>query len=116
MTTLFILNDPPYGTERSYNGLRLALSLGKREGERIRVFLIGDAAGCAKRGQTTPNGYYNLESMLKGISTRGGEILVCGSCIDARGISESELAEGTARGSMELLTDWTVAADRVLVF
>lgn len=116
MTTLFILNDPPYGTERSYNGLRLALSLGKREGEKIRVFLIGDAAGCAKRGQTTPNGYYNLESMLKGISARGGEILVCGSCIDARGISENELAEGTARGSMELLTDWTVAADRVLVF
>lgn len=116
MTTLFILNDPPYGTERSYNGLRLALSLGKREGERIRVFLIGDAAGCAKRGQTTPNGYYNLESMLKGISARGGEILVCGSCIDARGISENELAEGTGRGSMELLTDWTVAADRVLVF
>jgi uncharacterized protein involved in oxidation of intracellular sulfur len=100
MTTLFILNDPPYGTERSYNGLRLALSLGKREGEKIRVFLIGDAAGCAKGGQTTPNGYYNLESMLKGISARGGEILVCGSCMDARGISESELAEGTTRDAL----------------
>ena len=29
--TLFILNDPPYGTERSYNALRLAGSLSKRD-------------------------------------------------------------------------------------
>ena len=28
--TLFILNDPPYGTERSYNALRLAGSLSAR--------------------------------------------------------------------------------------
>ena len=42
--TLFILNDPPYGTERSYNGLRVAGSLAKREGEEVKVFLIGDAA------------------------------------------------------------------------
>jgi uncharacterized protein involved in oxidation of intracellular sulfur len=36
--TLFILNAPPYGTERSYNGLRLAGSLPKQEGQQIRVF------------------------------------------------------------------------------
>jgi len=61
MKTLFVLNDPPYGTERSYNGLRLAGSLAKRDGEDVRVFLIGDSAACAKRGQAVPNGYYNLE-------------------------------------------------------
>jgi uncharacterized protein involved in oxidation of intracellular sulfur len=114
--TLFILNDPPYGTERSYNGLRLAHALAKREGERVRVFLIGDGAACAKRGQKTPNGYYNLESMLKGIANRGAEIAVCGSCIDARGIAESELAEGAVRGNMEQLASWTAESDRVLVF
>ena len=116
MKTLFILNDPPYGTERSYNGLRLAYALGKLEGETVRVFLIGDGAGCAKRGQKTPNGFYNLESMLKGIANRGAEIAVCGSCIDARGIAESELAEGATRGSMEQLASWTADSDRVLVF
>ena len=63
--TLIILNDPPYGTERSYNGLRLANALGKGEDDEVRVFLIGDAVACAKRGQRTPNGYYNLERMLK---------------------------------------------------
>lgn len=116
MKTLFILNDPAYGTERSYNALRLAHALVKREGEDVRVFLIGDGVSCAKHGQKTPNGYYNLESMLKGIALRGGEIAVCGSCIDARGIAEGDLAEGAARGSMEQLAAWTAGADRVLVF
>ncbi len=116
MNTLFILNDPAYGTERSYNGLRLAYALSKREGEHVRVFLIGDGVGCAKQGQKTPNGYYNLQSMLKGLAGRGAEIAVCGSCIDARGITESELAEGAVRGSMEQLASWTAESDRVLVF
>lgn len=116
MKTLFILNDPPYGTERSYNGLRLEYALSKREGESVRVFLIGDGVGCAKHGQKTPNGYYNLESMLKGIVNRGAEIAVCGSCIDARGIAEDELAQGAVRGSMEQLASWSAESDRVLVF
>ena len=63
--TLMILNDPPYGTERSYNGLRLANSLSKGEDDEVRVFLVGDAVLCGKKGQRTPNGYYNLERMLK---------------------------------------------------
>lgn len=116
MKTLFILNDPAYGTERSYNGLRLAFALSKREGEQVRVFLIGDGVSCAKGGQQTPNGYYNLESMLKGITNRGAEVAVCGSCIDARGIAVEELSEGAVRGSMEQLATWTAEADRVLVF
>ncbi len=63
--TLLVLNDPPYGTERSYNGLRLANALSKDEGDEVRVFLVGDAVSCGKRGQQTPNGFYNLERMLK---------------------------------------------------
>ncbi len=116
MKTLIILNDPPYGTERSYNGLRLAHALAKHEGESVRVFLIGDGVGCAKQGQKTPNGYYNLERLLQGISGHGAEIGVCGSCIDARGIAETELTAGAARSNMEQLATWTTDADRVLVF
>lgn len=113
---LFILNDPPYGTERSYNGLRLAGATAKREGAEVRVFLMGDAAACAKRGQKTPDGYYNLERMLKGVTTRRGQVGVCGTCMDARGISEPELAEGCRRSTLEELTDWTMEADQVMVF
>ena len=115
--TLFILNDPPYGTERSYNALRLAGSLARRPGEEVKVFLMGDAANCAKSGQKVPQGYYNLETMLQGPATRHGvEVGVCGSCMDARGITETELAEGAKRSSLSQLTDWTLWADKTLVF
>ena len=116
MKNLVVLNDAPYGSERSYNGLLLALSLAKSEGEQLRLFLIGDAAACAKHGQKTPNGYYNVESMLKGIASRGAEIAVCGSCMDARGMDPGDLVPGSAPGSMDVLTTWTREADKVMVF
>ncbi|MBU4557149.1 MAG: DsrE family protein [Actinobacteria bacterium] len=116
MKYLFILNDPPYGTERSYNGLRLADKLMKTdETTEVTVFLMADAVGCAKSGQKTPDGYYNLERMLKPILRRG-EVLLCGTCMDARGLAEVELMEGARRSSMVDLTDRTMAADKVLVF
>jgi len=70
MRYLFILNDAPYGAERLYNGLRLALSLAKRDEVEVRVFLMGDAVGCAVAGQLTPDGYYNVERMLKGLAKK----------------------------------------------
>ncbi len=63
--TLFILNDPPYGTERSYNGMRLIYELIKGENDDVRVFLIADSVACAKKGQQTPNGYYNMDEWLR---------------------------------------------------
>jgi uncharacterized protein involved in oxidation of intracellular sulfur len=114
--TLLILNDPPSGTERSYNGLRLANALAKRDENEVRVFLMGDAAACAKAGQQTPNGYYNLERMIGAIARRGASVGCCGTCLDARGIGEDELVEGARRSTLEELTDWTGWADEVLVF
>jgi uncharacterized protein involved in oxidation of intracellular sulfur len=116
MKTLMILNDPPYGTERSYNGLRLAASIARKDGEEVRVFLMGDAAACAKSGQKVPAGYYNIQSMLGSIIRRGGSVAVCGTCMDARGIAESELIEGAHRSTMDELTAWTLEVDRTLVF
>ena len=116
MKTLFVLNDPPYGTERSYNGLRLAGALAKRAGEEVRLFLLGDAASCAKCGQKVPNGYYSIERMLRPLTRQPGAVGVCGSCMDARGITDSELVEGTHQSSMDELTEWTLWADQVLVF
>ncbi len=116
MKILAILNDAPYGTERTYNGLRLARSLANRDGTEVNVFLIGDAAACAKSGQTVPKGYYNIEGMLRSVARHGGSIGVCGTCIDARGIAATELAKGCHRSSMDELTDWTVQADQILVF
>ena len=114
--TLFILNDPPYGTERSYNALRLAGSLSKRDAEEVKVFLIGDAAACAKKGQQVPQGYYNTEVMVRNVGRHGGEIGVCGTCMDARGIADNELTDTTHRSTLEELTTWVQWADRALVF
>lgn len=114
--TLFILNDAPYGTERSYNAVRLASALSKRDSEEVKIFLIGDAAACAKANQKVPQGFYSLEVMLKAPARRGAEIGVCGTCMDARGIDDGELAKGTRRSTLEELTDWTQWAERILVF
>jgi uncharacterized protein involved in oxidation of intracellular sulfur len=117
MHLLFILNDPPYGTERTYNGLRLALNTAtKTEGATVTVFLMADAAAAAIAGQRTPNGYYNLERMLAAIIGRGAAVLLCGSCMDARGIRDDVILPGSRRSSLDELTALTASADRVLVF
>lgn len=69
--TLIIINDGPYGNERAYNALRLALNLVKRPEAAVRIFLTGDGVACARRGQKTPNGFYNVERMLKSLARRG---------------------------------------------
>ena len=116
MKTLLVLNDAPYGNERPYNGLRLATALVKREGDEVRVFLMADAVACAKPGQTTPDGYYNIGRMIKGLVGRGVAIGCCGTCLDARGLTEADLSEGVHRSSMAELADWTAWSDKVIVF
>ena len=117
MNMLFILNDPPYGTERVYNGLRLALALLKNDPQtRVTVFLMADAVVAAKAGQKTPDGYYNVERMLKRMLAGNGKVLLCGTCMDARGLDEAALMPGARRSTMDELADETLSADKVLVF
>jgi uncharacterized protein involved in oxidation of intracellular sulfur len=114
MTTI-VINDPPYGTERAYNALRLALALVKQGEIDLRIFLIGDAVVCGLAGQKTPDGYYNVERMLKGLAGRA-TISACSTCMDARGIKDEALTEGASRGSTAQLAEWTATSDKVLVF
>jgi len=116
MKYLLILNDPPYGTERSYNALRLARNLLLKETGEVRLFLLGDAASCARSGQKVPQGYYNLADMLGAVLRRNGAVGVCGTCMEARGIGEADLVPGATRGTLDQLTEWTAWADKVLVF
>jgi uncharacterized protein involved in oxidation of intracellular sulfur len=113
---LFIINDPPYGTERCFNAFRLASALLKEEEKPgISVFLMADAVVCAKAGQKTPNGYYNVERMIKGV-IRHADVVLCGTCMDARGIEDDELITGARRGTMTQLARLTLEADKVLIF
>lgn len=112
---VFILNDPPYGTERCYNGLRLANALSKQEAD-VSVFLMADAVLCAKKDQKTPEGYYNLERMLRRLMSSKRPILLCGTCMDARGLADGEIVEGASRSTMDELASRCVTADKVIVF
>ena len=116
MKNLFILNDAPYGSERSYNGLRLAGTLSNAEGEEVKLFLIGDAASCAKRGQKVADGFYNIQLMLGRVVRNKAEVGVCGTCMDARALADAELVDGTRRSTLAELTSWTQWADKVIVF
>lgn len=117
MKTVFILNDPPYGTERLYNGLRLALSLQKHDPEGgVTVFLMADAVAGARQGQKTPDGYYNVERMLKRVISGHGVVLLCGTCMDARGLTDDDILTGARRSTMDELSAATLEADKVLVF
>ncbi len=117
MKTLFILNDPPYGTERCYNALRVAGALMKKDAETdVTVFLMADAVIGARAGQKTPEGYYNIERMLKRVLAGKGQILLCGICMDARGLTDTEIMPGAKRSTMDALAAAVLEADKVLVF
>ncbi|MDK9697868.1 MAG: DsrE family protein [Siculibacillus sp.] len=117
MKCVLILNDPPYGSERSYNGLRLAHALKKNAPDaEITVFLMADAVLCANAGQKTPEGFYNIEKMVRRVVSSGGRVLMCGTCMDARGMSDAALTEGAVRSTMDALATACIEADKVMVF
>lgn len=115
MKILMILNDPPYGTERCYNALRLAKAMQSKDDTEVTVFLMADSIVCAKKGQKVPQGYYNTELMVRGVA-RKGRVLLCGTCMDARGLTEDEITDGTRRSTMDELAQITIETDKVIVF
>lgn len=117
MKVLFILNDAPYGSEKTYNALRLAMALQKDQpGTEVRIFLMADAVTAAISAQGTPQGYYNIERMLKAVIAKGGQVKLCGTCCEARGIKSLPLIEGAEVSTMSQLAQWTVESEKALVF
>ncbi len=117
MKVLIIINDPPYGTEKAYNAMRLAMMIQKEHADvEVRVFLMADAVTCAIPKQSTPQGFYNLERMLKSAIQKGGFVKACGTCSDARGIREISLIEGVEISTMSQLAQWVINSDKVLTF
>lgn len=116
MHVLMVINGSAYGLDSTFNAVRLAGALLKREEVELDVFLMGDGVTAAVAGQSTPDGYYKLDRMLSSVLRQGGRVLCCGTCLDARGLREDLLVEGARRSTMEELTDLTLAADKALVF
>jgi uncharacterized protein involved in oxidation of intracellular sulfur len=117
MKALLIVNDPPYGTERLYNALRMALALQKRKDvAQVTMFLMADAVSGARAGQATPEGFYNIERMLKRVMLGKGRVLFCGTCMDARGMHDEDVIADAERSTMDALAEHTALADKVLAF
>src|SRR4030042_1701275 len=103
---LIVINDAPYGTEKAYNALRLAIALQARN-NKVNIFLMADAVSCGVPKQETPPGYYNINEMLGRVLAKGGRVAACGRCMKARGLSVETLIKGIEQGSMALLSEWT---------
>lgn len=117
MKTLIIINDAPYGTEEAYNGLRIANQINKDyPEEEVVIFLMADGVNCAVPNQNTPNGYYNIERMIKLSTNKGTKVLLCGSCLEARGLKEVPLIEKAEISTMAELTKTIIESDKVLTF
>ena len=105
----------PYGSESLFNTLRLAIALGEQGGASLQLFLMSDAVSAALAGQAPAEGY-NLRQMLEILLAQGTAIRLCKTCTDARGITALPLIEGIEIGTLPLLAQWTLAADKVLTF
>ncbi|MFO7840768.1 MAG: DsrE family protein [Fidelibacterota bacterium] len=105
-------------TNKAYNALRMAMTLQKEHSDevKIKIFLLADAVFCALPNQNTPNGYYNIERMLKSVLLKGGEIKSCGGCSRARGVDQLQFIEGVQLSNMQEFAQWTVDCDKVLTF
>jgi uncharacterized protein involved in oxidation of intracellular sulfur len=115
---LFVINDAPYGTEKAYNALRMAMTLQKEHEDavKIKIFLLADAVFCGLPDQNTPNGFYNIERMLKSVLLHGCEVKSCGGCSQARGIANIPFIEGVKLSNMKEFAQWTVECDKVFTF
>lgn len=117
MKILFVLNDAPYGSEKVYNALRLAMKLQQEHADaEVRIFLMADAVTAALPDQTTPQGYYNVERMLKAVIGKRGLVKTCGTCLEARGLGKLTLIEGIEGSTMSQLAQWVADSDKVLTF
>ena len=117
MKELIIIHDAPYGNEKAYNALRHAMKVQEEHKDiNIRVFLMADSVGCAVKNQKTPQGYYNIERMVKSIIRNGGTVKLCGTCMDARGIDENMIVEGSARSTLSEFTNLTIESEKVISF
>ena len=115
-TITFILQSPPYGDEKIWNGLRLARALTTAAiGMKVNIFLLGDGVTAAKKGQKPPEGFYNLEQMLKELIDQGSEVIACRTCVGARGLTQADLIDGVRVGTtVGNLAQWVKESQKVL--
>ncbi len=112
---LIVINEAPYGSEKPFDALRLAIALqaGKNN---LHVFLLADAVYCGLPSQAAPEGHYNIGEMLERVIGKGGRVAACVTCMKSRGMKLDGMIKGVEQGSMALLSEWTEKCPRILSF
>src|ERR1700746_3390338 len=116
MEYLFVLNDSPYGSQRTYNALRLAGALAKGATREVSIFLLGDGGLSGFRMQSPADASYNAQEMLRLLAAQGVSIGACRTCLEARGIDDASLVAGINRRTLDDLPTLSEEATKVLVF
>ncbi|GAA5186944.1 DsrE/DsrF/TusD sulfur relay family protein [Ferrimonas gelatinilytica] len=113
---LMVAHDSPYGSEKLYNALRIALAMQEHAEEpiQLRLFLMSDATVAAIKGQQTPDLSYNIQQMLEILLAQGVPVSLCRTCAEARGLSLDKVIEDVQIGTLVELTHYTLAADKVI--
>jgi uncharacterized protein involved in oxidation of intracellular sulfur len=115
MKILFLLHDAPYGSDKNYNALRTAVQLQKQDPNiKICIYLMSNSVTGALPGQKVKAGQYNIGEMLTNIMNQGGEVKLCTSCAESRGVHS--VISGAVLGTLSDLTNWIVESDKVLTF
>ena len=114
---LYILNDSPYGGEKTFNALRFALALKEEYHQQVemKIFCFSDAVLSGLKGQN-PKEAGNVQELLTILAGLDVEIKLCTTCTNARAISEHPLIEGVTLGTLADVSAWTLWADKVLTF
>jgi uncharacterized protein involved in oxidation of intracellular sulfur len=114
---LIIVHAPPYGSERCLSALRLATALTSQNGERpeIQLFLMSDAVVVGLPNQVDGSGN-GLQGMLELLVGEGVVIKLCRTCAMARGLADLPLLHGVSIGTLPELAEWTMAAEKVIIF
>ncbi|BDM66012.1 hypothetical protein NFHSH190041_34640 [Shewanella sp. NFH-SH190041] len=113
---LIVAHATPYGSEKFFNAMRIALSLQEQEETPVslKLFLMSDAVFGAIKHQSTPDLSYNLQQMLEILTAQQVPVSLCKTCCEARGVKAEMLVEGAEIGTLTQLTQWTLAADKVI--
>ncbi|MFV0576655.1 MAG: DsrE/DsrF/TusD sulfur relay family protein [Vibrio sp.] len=113
---LIVAHESPYGTEKLFNSLRIALALKDQDEQEVelKLFLMSDAVFGAIKNQSTPDLSYNIQQMLDILVSQNVPILLCKTCVVARGVTEEHIIDGAKIGTLGDLTTWTLEADKVI--
>jgi uncharacterized protein involved in oxidation of intracellular sulfur len=115
MYQLYVFSDSPHGSDRGHRGLTLARAVTKRH-HHVRIYLHSDSVLYAKAGANVWIGHERAEDVMRTLVRYGARVGVCVTSMDALGMDDGQLVEGAQRSDIHELADWTIAADKVLVF